>query len=191
MCGDRPCGDAGKSLPARGGSSNIRLLPHVGSGEMNDLQGMKLALAEAARARAAGEVPVGAVILHRGEVVGRGHNRREGDADPLAHAELRAIGEATRALGDWRLSGCTMYVTLEPCAMCAGALVNSRVDRLVFGARDPKAGFCGSLGDIVRDSRLNHRLEVEEGVLADECGRLLTKFFETLRSRDRDRRGEH
>jgi len=158
---------------------------------MNDLQGMKLALAEAARARAAGEVPVGAVILHRGEVVGRGHNRREGDADPLAHAELRAIGEATRALGDWRLSGCTMYVTLEPCAMCAGALVNSRVDRLVFGARDPKAGFCGSLGDIVRDSRLNHRLEVEEGVLADECGRLLTKFFETLRSRDRDRRGEH
>jgi tRNA(adenine34) deaminase len=157
--------------------------------KMNDQQGMRLALAEAERARAAGEVPIGAVILHRGEVVGRGHNRREGDADPLAHAELRAIGEAAGALGDWRLGDCTMYVTLEPCAMCAGALVNSRVDRLVFGTHDPKAGFCGSLGDIVRDPRLNHRLEVEEGVLADECGRLLTEFFEALRARGRNRRG--
>ena len=173
-----------------GGSSNIRLLPHAGSGDMNDQQGMRLALAEAERARAAGEVPIGAVIVHRGEVVGRGHNGREGDADPLAHAELRAIGEAAAASGDWRLSGSTMYVTLEPCAMCAGALVNSRIDRLVFGARDPKAGFCGSLGDIVRDPRLNHRLEVEEGVLAEECGRLLTEFFEALRTRDRNRRGE-
>jgi len=152
---------------------------------MNDQQGMRLALAEARRARVAGEVPIGAVILHRGELVGRGHNGREGDADPLAHAELRAIGEAAGVLGDWRLIGCTMYVTLEPCAMCAGALVNSRVERLVFGARDPKAGFCGSLGDIVRDPRLNHRLEVEEGVLADECGQLLTEFFETLRARRR------
>ncbi len=157
---------------------------------MNDQQGMQLALAEAELARAAGEVPVGAVILYRGEIIGRGHNGREGDADPLAHAELRAIGEAAGALGDWRLSGCTMYVTLEPCAMCAGALVNSRVDRLVFGARDPKAGFCGSLGDIARDPRLNHRLEVEEGVLAEECGQVLTKFFEELRARGRQRRGE-
>ncbi len=144
---------------------------------MNDLQGMKLALAEAARARAAGEVPVGAVILHRGEVVGRGHNRREGDADPLAHAELRAIGEATRALGDWRLSGCTMYVTLEPCAMCAGALVLARIERMVFGATDPKAGACGSLYDIPSDARLNHRITVTRGVLADECGAILTEFF--------------
>jgi tRNA(adenine34) deaminase len=157
---------------------------------MDDQQGMQLALAEAESARAAGEVPIGAVIIHRGEVVGRGHNGREGNADPLAHAELRAIGEAALALGDWRLSGCTMYVTLEPCAMCAGALVNSRVDRLVFGARDPKAGFCGSLGDIARDPRLNHRLEVDEGVLAEECGQLLTQFFETLRARRRKRRDE-
>jgi len=157
---------------------------------MNDQQGMQVALAEAELARVAGEVPVGAVIVYRDEIIGRGHNGREGDADPLAHAELRAIGEAAGVLGDWRLSGCTMYVTLEPCAMCAGALVNSRVDRLVFGARDPKAGFCGSLGDIARDPRLNHRLEVEEGVLADECGQVLTKFFEELRARGRQRRGE-
>lgn len=157
---------------------------------MNEEQGMRLALAEAERAQAAGEVPIGAVVIHRGAVVGRGRNRREGDADPLAHAELLAIGEAAKALDDWRLSGCTLYVTLEPCAMCAGALVNSRLDRLVFGASDPKAGFCGSLGDIVRDPRLNHRLEVEAGVLAAECGSLLTTFFENLRSRKRDRPGE-
>ena len=153
---------------------------------MNDQQGMRLALAEAGLAAAAGEVPIGAVVVRGEEILGRGHNRRECDGDPLAHAEILAIGEASAAVGGWRLSGCTLYVTLEPCAMCAGALVNSRVDRLVFGARDPKAGFCGSLGDLVRDARLNHRLEVEEGVLAAECGALLKKFFESLRSRKRE-----
>jgi tRNA(adenine34) deaminase len=144
---------------------------------------MRAAIAEAERAAALGEVPIGAVVVRGGEVVGRGHNRREVDRDPLAHAELLAIAEAARALGGWRLVGCTMYVTLEPCAMCAGALVNSRVERLVFGAADPKAGYCGSLGDLVRDPRLNHRLEVAGGVLAEECGRLLSAFFQGLRGR--------
>jgi tRNA(adenine34) deaminase len=147
---------------------------------------MRFALAEAERAGEVGEVPIGAVVVRDDEIVGRGHNRRECDSDPLAHAELLAIAEAAEAVGDWRLTGCSLYVTLEPCAMCAGALVNSRIDRLIFGARDPKAGFCGSLGDLVRDPRLNHRLEVEEDVLADECGDLLREFFESLRLRKRE-----
>jgi len=145
---------------------------------------MRLAIAEAERAAAMGEVPVGAVVVRGDEVVGCGHNRREVDGDPLAHAELLAIRETSERLGGWRFNDCTMYVTLEPCAMCAGALVNSRVDRLVFGAHDPKAGYCGSLGDLVRDERLNHRLEVVGGVLEAECGGLLKVFFERLRSRE-------
>ena len=153
---------------------------------MDDRQAMELAIAEAEKAGALGEVPIGAVIVRDGEVVGRGYNRREIDGDPLAHAELLAIREAAERGGGWRLVGCTMYVTLEPCAMCAGALVNSRVERLVFGARDPKAGYCGSLGDLVRDPRLNHRLEVTEGVAAGECGHLLRAFFRALRRRARD-----
>jgi tRNA(adenine34) deaminase len=148
---------------------------------MSDLDWMGLALQEAERAAAIGEVPVGAVVVRADEVVGRGFNRRETDGDPLAHAELLALRAAARHLGHWRLGGCSLYVTLEPCAMCAGALVNSRVDRLVFGASDPKAGFCGSLGDLVRDPRLNHRLEVVAGVRDEECGRLLREFFELLR----------
>ncbi|MDX1643749.1 MAG: tRNA adenosine(34) deaminase TadA [Thermoanaerobaculia bacterium] len=150
---------------------------------MSDERWMRLALAEAERAAAMGEVPVGAVVVSGDEVVGRGHNRRESERDPLAHAEIEAIRRAARTLGEWRLVGSTMYVTLEPCAMCAGALVNSRVDRLVYGAADPKAGFCGSLGDLVRDGRLNHRLAVTSGVLEEECGGLLRRFFEDLRSR--------
>jgi len=153
---------------------------------MTDRDGMREAIAEAERARALGEVPIGAVVVREGEVVGRGHNRREIDQNPLAHAEILAIGEAARRIGSWRLGGCTMYVTLEPCAMCAGALVNSRVERLVFGAADPKAGYCGTLGDLVRDPRLNHRLEVTGGVLAEECGRLLSGFFQELRRRTPD-----
>lgn len=144
---------------------------------------MRAAIAEAERAGELGEVPIGAVIVREGEIVGRGHNRREIDRNPLAHAELLAIREAARRLESWRLVGSEMYVTLEPCAMCAGALVNSRVDRLVFGAADPKAGYCGSLGDLVRDPRLNHRLEVTGGVLAEECGRRLSAFFRALRRR--------
>jgi tRNA(adenine34) deaminase len=148
---------------------------------MQDTSWMREALELARQAGSAGEVPVGAVVVCGGRVVGRGRNRREEAGDPLAHAEMVALGEAARSRPGWRLDGCTIYVTLEPCAMCAGALVNSRVDRLVFGARDPKAGFCGSLGDIVRDPRLNHRLEVREGVLAEESAALLQEFFGRLR----------
>ncbi len=149
---------------------------------MDDSNRMRLALQQARRARRRGEIPVGAVIERGGEIIGEGHNRRETDNDPLAHAEIIAIRQAAQAVGDWRLVGCTIYVTLEPCAMCAGALVASRVERLVFGTRDPKAGFCGSLGDLVTDRRLNHRLEVTEGVLAEDCAGLLRDFFATLRS---------
>jgi len=139
------------------------------------------ALAEARRAAEIGEVPIGAVVVRDGEVIGRGHNRREVDGDPLAHAELLALREAAARTSGWRLSGCTMYVTLEPCAMCAGALVNSRVDRLVYGAADPKAGWCGTLGNLVQDPRLNHRLEVTAGVLEAESAALLREFFSRLR----------
>jgi tRNA(Arg) A34 adenosine deaminase TadA len=150
-------------------------------GDALDESFMEQALAEARLAGAAGEVPIGAVVVREGEVIARAGNRRETDADPLAHAEILAIREAARVVGDWRLEGSTLYVTLEPCCMCAGALVLARVERLVFGARDPKAGFCGSLGDLVRDPRLNHRLEVFEGVLAGTSSRLLKDFFAALR----------
>ncbi|MCL4839504.1 MAG: tRNA adenosine(34) deaminase TadA [Thermoanaerobaculia bacterium] len=142
---------------------------------------MGLALAEADRAAKIGEVPVGAVVVREGEVVGRGHNRREIDQDPFAHAELLALREAAARAGSWRLSGCEVFVTLEPCAMCAGAMVASRVDRLVFGAWDPKAGYCGSLGNLVQDPRLNHRLAVTPGVREAECGGRLKEFFAALR----------
>ncbi len=149
-----------------------------------DQRWMELALHEANRAADLGEVPVGAVVVREGVLVARGYNRRETDRDPLAHAELLAIRRAATALEGWRLIGCTMYATLEPCAMCAGALVNSRIPRLVFGASDPKAGFCGSLGDLVRDSRLNHRLEVRGGVLEAACSQVLKDFFVGLRTRE-------
>jgi tRNA(adenine34) deaminase len=144
---------------------------------------MREALAEAGRAAGIGEVPIGAVVVRDGEVIGRGYNRRETDGDPLAHAEILAIREAAMRTAGWRLTGCTMYVTLEPCAMCAGALVNSRIERLVYGAPDPKAGYCGTLGDLVRDPRLNHRLEVTAGVLESESAALLRGFFASLRRR--------
>ncbi len=149
---------------------------------MEDSEWMKLALMAAREGAEKGEVPVGAIVVRDREVIGRGFNRRETDRDPLAHAELFAIREAAKAVGGWRLVGTSLYVTLEPCAMCAGALVNSRVDRLVFGARDPKAGFCGSLGDLVRDPRLNHRLKVTGGVRETECAELLRSFFRNLRT---------
>ena len=149
---------------------------------MSDVAWMREALAEARQAASGGDVPVGAVVVRGGENIGRGRNRREADRDPLAHAEILAIREAARHLGGWRLEGCTLVVTLEPCAMCAGALVNSRVERLVFAAADPKAGFCGSLGDLVRDPRLNHRLAVTRGVLEEESAELLRSFFARLRA---------
>ena len=148
---------------------------------MDDEGWMRQALDLARRAAEAGDVPVGAVVVQGGEAIGRGHNRREADADPLAHAELLAIREAAARMGGWRLTGCTLYATLEPCSMCAGALVNARVERVVFGARDPKAGFCGSLGNLVQDARLNHRLEVVEGVLEAASAALLREFFAGLR----------
>jgi tRNA(adenine34) deaminase len=139
---------------------------------------MRLALDEALLAPATGDVPIGCVVLDRdGAVVGRGHNEREAHGDPTAHAEVVALRDAARTLGEWRLSGCTLVVTLEPCAMCAGAIVLARVDRVVFGAWDPKAGAAGSLWDILRDRRLNHRAEVIPGVLEPECARLLHRFF--------------
>jgi tRNA(adenine34) deaminase len=164
----------------------VRGEPESSKGETvsaTDDRWMREALEEARRAAALGEVPVGAVVVREGTVVGRAHNRREIDRDPLAHAEILAIEQAAAALAAWRLSDCAIYVTLEPCAMCAGALVNARVARLVFGARDPKAGFCGSLGNLARDPRLNHRLEVVQGVLAEECGAELREFFAALRRR--------
>jgi tRNA(adenine34) deaminase len=155
---------------------------------MNQAQWMETALALALEAAADGEIPVGAVIIDRDErIIGRGRNRRE-SGDPLGHAELYAISEAARAIGDWRLEGTTMFVTLEPCAMCAGALVNARVDRLVFAAYDPKAGFCGSLGNLVQDARLNHRLQVEGGFMEERSRDMLQEFFRKLRQRDRTER---
>ncbi|MFD7495570.1 tRNA adenosine(34) deaminase TadA [Streptomyces sp. NPDC059832] len=142
---------------------------------------MRRALAEADLAALAGDVPVGAVVLGPdGTLLATGHNEREATGDPTAHAEILAVRRAAAALGRWRLSGCTLVVTLEPCTMCAGALVQSRVDRVVYGARDEKAGAAGSLWDVVRDRRLNHRPEVIQGVLEDVCADRLTAFFRTL-----------
>ena len=143
---------------------------------------MAEALAEARRAGEEGEVPIGAVVACEGRIVGRGRNARERLRDPTAHAEILALQEAARTLGRWRLTGATMYATLEPCPMCAGALVNARVDRLVYGVADPKAGAVDTLFDLLRDARLNHRVQVASGVLAQECGALLRSFF-------RERRG--
>ena len=144
---------------------------------------MEEAFALAEEAAAAGEIPVGAVIVDReGRVIGRGRNARE-SGDPLGHAEIFAIRQAASAIGDWRLEGTTMAVTLEPCAMCAGALVNARVERLIFAAYDPKAGFCGSLGNLVQDPRLNHRLVVEGGFMEERSRELLQGFFRRLRTR--------
>ncbi|MFI2377870.1 tRNA adenosine(34) deaminase TadA [Streptomyces sp. NPDC018964] len=140
---------------------------------------MRLALDEAGRAVRGGDVPVGAVVLSPDgtTVLAAAHNEREAAGDPTAHAEVLAVRRAAARLGEWRLSGCTLVVTLEPCTMCAGAVQQSRVDRVVYGARDEKAGAAGSLWDLVRDRRLNHRPEVIGGVLADDCARLLTEFF--------------
>ncbi|MFE9699514.1 tRNA adenosine(34) deaminase TadA [Streptomyces sp. NPDC006270] len=142
---------------------------------------MRRALAEAAQAASAGDVPVGAVVLGPdGAELAAAHNEREATGDPTAHAEVLALRRAARAHGEWRLTGCTLVVTLEPCTMCAGALVQSRVNRVVYGARDEKAGAAGSLWDVVRDRRLNHRPEVIGGVLEDECAEQLTAFFRPL-----------
>jgi tRNA(adenine34) deaminase len=148
---------------------------------MEDDRFMRLALDKAREAGAAGDVPVGAVLVKNGDAIVQVSNRTVRDKDPTAHAELLAIREAARAVGDWRLTGCTLYVTLEPCAMCAGAIVLARLDRVVFGAFDEKAGMAGSVGDLLRHPKLNHRPEVATGVLATESGSLLADFFRARR----------
>lgn len=148
-----------------------------------DVKFMREALAAAASAASLGEVPIGAVIVREGRVIARGENRRERDRDPTAHAEIIAVQEAARRLGGWRLTGCTLYVTLEPCTMCAGAAVQARLPRLVFGAADPKGGAGGSVVDLLRDTRFSHVVEVASGVCEEECSALLRQFFATLRDR--------
>ena len=142
---------------------------------------MEAALDEARRAASHGEVPIGAVIVRDDAVIGRGGNRTATLQDPTAHAEMLALREASQRLGSWRLLGTTLYATIEPCAMCAGACVLGRIDRLVYGAADPKAGMCGSLANVVEDPRLNHQVEVVRGVRAEECGALLSDFFRARR----------
>lgn len=149
-----------------------------------DARWMREAIAEARVAESHGEVPVGAVVVHEGRIIGRGHNERELGQDPTAHAEMTAIREAARALGSWRLIDTTLYVTLEPCPMCAGALVNARVPRVVWGCNDPKAGATETLYTIGSDPRLNHRFECVPGVLADECSALLSEFFAAIRGKN-------
>lgn len=142
---------------------------------------MAEALAFARIAYAEQEVPIGAIVVRDGRMIGRGRNRRERLADPTHHAEMEAIREAAREVGHWRLDDCTLYATLEPCPMCAGAAVNARIRRIVFGATDPKAGYCGTLGDIPGDARLNHRPLVEGGLLAEESAEMLRQFFQAKR----------
>lgn len=146
-----------------------------------DLRLMALALAEAEQAAGEDEVPIGAVIVRHGQVLASAHNQREQLRDPTAHAEMIAITQAATALNSWRLEDCTLYVTLEPCPMCAGAIVQSRVKRVVYGADDPKAGAVRSLYQLLEDARLNHRAEVTAGVLAQECGQVLSRFFQEKR----------
>ena len=147
-----------------------------------DEQFMRLAIEQAKVAEENGDVPIGAVIVYQNQIIGRAYNQREQLKDPTAHAEIIALTQAAAFLESWRLTGCTMYVTLEPCPMCAGALVLSRMDRLVYGCDDPKTGACGTLYNIVQDSRLNHRLEVTSDILADECKLQLQNFFEQKRA---------
>ncbi len=150
---------------------------------MDDERFMGLALDLAREAGAADEVPVGALVVRDGEVVGRGFNRPIGRHDPTAHAEIMALRDAAQNLGNYRLPGCTLYVTLEPCAMCAGAIMHARIDRVVFGARDPKTGAAGSVIDLFAEARLNHHTTIAGGVLAEDCGSLLSGFFAARRGR--------
>jgi len=148
---------------------------------VDDSRWMAIALEEARAGGLAAEVPVGAVVVRDGDLLARQHNRTRELADPTAHAEVLALREAAAQLGDWRLGGCTLYVTLEPCAMCAGAIVLSRLERLVFATPDPKAGMCGSLENIVQDERLNHKVEIESGVMAEAAAELMREFFRERR----------
>jgi tRNA(adenine34) deaminase len=149
--------------------------------QMTDESYLRAAIDEALAAERDGEVPVGAVVVFEGAIVGRGNNRVLRDSDPTAHAEIVALRAAGQALGNYRLENCTLYVTLEPCAMCAGAILHARIKRLVYAATDPKAGACGSVLSVMNHPQLNHKVEVEAGLLAEECGALLTNFFRARR----------
>jgi len=152
----------------------------------DDEKYMHLAILEAKKAREMDEVPIGAIIVHQDELIAAGYNIRETTQSALCHAELIAIKEANEKLGSWRLEDCTLYVTLEPCPMCAGAIVQSRIERVVYGARDPKAGCAGTLMNLLNDNRFNHQTEVTKGVLETECSSLLTDFFRDLRKRKKN-----
>jgi len=151
-----------------------------------DLVFMRIALEQAAQSASIGEVPIGAVLVHQGTIVAQSHNHRETWQDPTAHAEMIAIRESAKMLGRWRLIDTTLFVTLEPCAMCLGAIILARIPRLVFGATDPKAGACGSVLDFASNPRLNHRVEVVGGVLAEDSQRMLTQFFKAIRTQQPD-----
>ena len=146
---------------------------------------MKEAIRQARKAAALGEVPIGCVIVYKGRIIGRGYNRRNTDKNTLAHAEITAINRASKKMGDWRLEGCTLYVTLEPCQMCAGAIVQARIDQVVMGAMNPKAGCCGSVLNLLEVSAFNHQVRAVRGILEEECAQLLTDFFKDLRVRTR------
>jgi tRNA(adenine34) deaminase len=176
--GSLPLSEAGASSPEQTTSA---FSAPADEEVVADIGWMRLALDEAHVAAALGEVPVGAIIVFRGGVIATGHNLTATSNDPSAHAEMVAIRRAAQALGHWRLLECTLYVTLEPCTMCAGAIVLSRIPRLVFGASDPKAGMCGSLGNLVQDARLNHRVALTSGIMAGESGALLREFFRQRR----------
>ncbi|WP_287368707.1 tRNA adenosine(34) deaminase TadA [Thauera sp.] len=150
---------------------------------MNDEDYMRAAMEQALQAGACGEVPVGAIVVLDGEIVGRGFNQPIGRHDPTAHAEIMALRDAGQRLGNYRLPGCELFVTLEPCAMCSGAIMHARIARVVYGARDPKTGVAGSVLDLFAETRLNHHAAIEGGVLADECGRMLSSFFAARRSK--------
>ena len=150
---------------------------------MTDQEYMQMALALAAEAAEAGEVPVGAVVVKDGEIVGRGYNAPISTHDPSAHAEIRALRDAANNLGNYRLVGCTLYVTLEPCAMCTGAIQHARIARVVYGATDPKTGACGSVVNLMEEARLNHHASVEGGVMAQECGSVRSAFFAARRGK--------
>lgn len=184
----RPLQDRGRRLSPTDTAPH-RVYPHIPTSSnrqarsvLTDEELMRLAIAEAERARSLGEVPIGCAIAVDGEVVALAHNLRESSCDPTAHAEVLALRSAAKNLGSWRLEGATVVSTLEPCPMCAGALLSARVARLVFGAPDPKAGAVSSLYNLVQDPRLNHEIAVTAGVLQNECGELLTSFFSALRS---------
>ena len=151
---------------------------------MNDEYFMSEALKEAQKAFVIDEVPIGAVIEHKGEIIGRGYNRRNTDCNPLMHAEIIAINEAAKIMGDWRIEDCTIYITVEPCPMCSGAVVQARIPRVVYGAPNPKAGCAGSVINLLQMEKLNHRCDVKSGVLKEECRNLMKEFFKRFRKKD-------